>query len=263
MQTGSIYLIKNLINEKIYVGMTTCPINKRFKQHEYKSKRNSRCPVHLAISKYGINSFSIALLENCLLNILGEREIYWIKKLNSMNIGYNLTKGGNGSRYHTNEIKEKISKSLLGHKLSEQTKEKISCSLRNKKLTPEHRKNISNALNKNDVVLKRSLAMLGKIHKKQTKEKISIAIKKLWQNEFFKNKSIEARTGINNSRSVLVEENVLEIKSAWKKELPNKRGLTFGTKGEFYKRFAMKFNVTPPAICHIIKGKSWKHLGEI
>lgn len=47
--------------------------------------------------KYGIDNFSFEIIEECQIEQLNEREIYWISQYNSNlpEFGYNLTKGGN------------------------------------------------------------------------------------------------------------------------------------------------------------------------
>ena len=68
-----------------------------------------------AFKKYGIGNFSFYVLEECEkdINILNEREVYFINKYNSNNPekGYNLTSGGGGvSGYtHNEERRRKIS----------------------------------------------------------------------------------------------------------------------------------------------------------
>jgi hypothetical protein len=48
------------------------------------------------MKKYGINNFSIELLEECEENILSDREIFWINYYDSFKNGYNATYGGDG-----------------------------------------------------------------------------------------------------------------------------------------------------------------------
>ena len=92
---GFIYQIKNDINEKIYVGKTIRTLEVRFKEHKSRiNERNSH--LYLAMRKYGVEHFSIEILEECEDNLLNEKEQYWIKKLNSYNNGYNETLGGEG-----------------------------------------------------------------------------------------------------------------------------------------------------------------------
>lgn len=82
-------------------------IEQRFKRHiidgkKYKMKNR---PLYNAFNKYGIEHFSIHLIEECDENILGEREKYWIKYYNSKENGYNATLGGDGSTlYDYDEI---------------------------------------------------------------------------------------------------------------------------------------------------------------
>lgn len=77
-------------------------------------------PIHKAIYKYGIENFSIEILEECDISLLDEKEIYYIELLNSNDkkIGYNVSKGGsrgptlvgveNGNSILTEEIVIKI-----------------------------------------------------------------------------------------------------------------------------------------------------------
>lgn len=99
---GYIYKITNLINNKIYVGQTRFTINKRFQQHIYQAgKRQHSFPLYRAMQKYGVENFIIEPLEEIQdETLLNEREIYWIKKLDSYiknNKGYNSTYGGEGN----------------------------------------------------------------------------------------------------------------------------------------------------------------------
>lgn len=51
------------------------------------------------MNKYGIENFHIELIEECSINEVNEREIYWIERYNSFKEGYNATKGGDGKFY--------------------------------------------------------------------------------------------------------------------------------------------------------------------
>lgn len=98
---GYIYCITNLVNQKKYVGKTTNSITKRFKEHCSDSKRE-RCekrPLYDAMNKYGVENFIVEELEVVEDdNLLSEREIFWIKELQTYGSkGYNATKGGDGS----------------------------------------------------------------------------------------------------------------------------------------------------------------------
>ena len=97
---SAIYVITNLINQKQYVGKTSYSIEKRWKEHCYDSKKNDvnkHRPLYNAMQKYGIENFSISLLEdNIQDNEINEREKFWISKLNTYYQGYNATLGGDG-----------------------------------------------------------------------------------------------------------------------------------------------------------------------
>ena len=96
-QTGVIYLITNTLNGKNYVGKTKQKLEKRITQHKYDS-RKGRPGLGAAIRKYGWENFSVEVLETCPVEMLNEREMFWIRELNSKAPnGYNLTDGGDGN----------------------------------------------------------------------------------------------------------------------------------------------------------------------
>lgn len=99
MKTGSIYIIKNKINDKVYIGQTTMKIEERFYNHCKPSnqKKKSSYKLYNAMRKYGSNNFYVELLEeNIPLKDLDEKEILYIEKFNSFRNGYNSTYGGDG-----------------------------------------------------------------------------------------------------------------------------------------------------------------------
>ena len=96
---GCIYKITNLVNGKAYVGQTINKLNIRFNQHvsyANRAKESGKKLFYLskAINKYGKDSFSIEVLEVVDKDLLNDREIFWIEKLNTFSEGYNLNKGG-------------------------------------------------------------------------------------------------------------------------------------------------------------------------
>lgn len=130
---GKIYLITNTINNKTYVGQTKLTIEQRFKEHQQFSK-SKKMAISYAIQKYGKDSFTIELLEECDITNLDEKETFYIKKYKSYEEGYNNTIGG-GSQYisHTPEVRKKISEmgkgKLCGEKnpaKKEEVRKKIS-----------------------------------------------------------------------------------------------------------------------------------------
>lgn len=93
---SGIYMIINLVNEKVYIGKAKC-IFKRIRQHitSLNNKVKSHENNHLISSwhKYGKGNFQYKVVEYLELNetILKEKELFYIRKYNSLNskIGYN------------------------------------------------------------------------------------------------------------------------------------------------------------------------------
>ena len=119
-----IYKITNLINSKLYIGKSK-DIENRYKKHLTQLKHNNHINKHFqnSFNKYGEDNFLYEIIEECELNLLNDKEKYWINYYDCSNplFGYNKTKGGDGL-IATDEIKSKISKSLLGVKHSEERK---------------------------------------------------------------------------------------------------------------------------------------------
>jgi group I intron endonuclease len=166
-----IYRITNNITTKSYVGQTISSLENRWKSHLIQSKRTNY-KFHNAIRKYGPEAWTLDVLEEINdINILNDREIYWIAYYNTFYDGYNLTSGGEARKIVSEEIKEKIRQSHLGKKMpprSEEHCEKIRQARLGKKRKPfseETKKNMSLAHigNKN---------RLGIPHSDETKRKM-------------------------------------------------------------------------------------------
>lgn len=92
---GYIYKITNKVNGKSYIGQTRYTVEFRWRQHIHKK---DNVYFHNALKKYGTNNFIVETLEECDVEILNEREIFYIAKYNTFKDGYNLTIGGDGNR---------------------------------------------------------------------------------------------------------------------------------------------------------------------
>ena len=99
---GFIYKITNDVNDKVYIGKTLSSIEKRFHEHKKDSVRVNaeNRPLYRAMSKYGCDHFQIELIEEAPLEILSQREEYWISFYQSYKNGYNATKGGEGKQLY-------------------------------------------------------------------------------------------------------------------------------------------------------------------
>lgn len=108
---GYIYKTTNLLDKKIYIG-----------QHKGKifdpSYYGSGSWFRAVLRKYGKENFNCEIVEECeSLELLNEREVYWIEHFQSRNpsIGYNLAKGGEQFIVGCTDLEiEKISEILIG-----------------------------------------------------------------------------------------------------------------------------------------------------
>jgi hypothetical protein len=91
-----IYKITNKINNKSYIGQSK-DIYRRWREHikNFKDVQNNQV-IYLAIRKYGLENFDFSIVEECALESLDEREIFYIEKFNTYIDGYNMTIGGSG-----------------------------------------------------------------------------------------------------------------------------------------------------------------------
>lgn len=174
-----IYKTTNLINGKIYIGQD--------------SKNNpkylgSGIVLNHAIKKYGKDNFKKEILEDCIdKNDMNTKEKYWILELNSRdrNIGYNITKGGDGC---------------------------LGCSNKGIIFTKEHKDNISK--NHHDVSGENN-PMFGKTHTDTVKLKLKNINLGKKASDKTKSKMSEQRKGEGNSKSKLTEQQVLMIRDLY------------------------------------------------
>ena len=133
-----IYCIKNLVNGKRYIGKSKDLECRIYGINENIEGYYRNDHLTNSIIKYGIQNFSAEIIEECALEELNSREIYWISHYKTSNpmFGYNKTLGGDGGNF-TEEIKNKISNTLRnkyphgehymqGFKHTVETKEKMS-----------------------------------------------------------------------------------------------------------------------------------------
>lgn len=76
-----IYKITNIQNQHCYIGQSR-NIENRWKNHQIAAHNpNDDCyeyPLYRAFRKYGIENFKFEIIEKCSIDILNEREQYWI-----------------------------------------------------------------------------------------------------------------------------------------------------------------------------------------
>lgn len=154
-----IYGIHNTVNNKWYVGQSK-DIEKR-NHIELRNLKNGffhygNENIHIvsAWQKYGEDAFEWVVLEECTIEQLDEREIFWIAQKDSYKNGYNRTLGGGGSR---------------GVVVSEETRKKMSIIAKNRdaSIIEKMRKTLTGKY------VGEKSARYGTKHTDKTKQKIS------------------------------------------------------------------------------------------
>lgn len=117
MKKCGIYMIKNNINGKSYIGYSIDIIN-RWKRHCALLSLNKHSNKHLqsSVNKFGLINFSFIVLERCKKRDLCRKEHFWVIKMKTCNrmFGYNILQTDiNGRPPKINkEIKDAISTTI-------------------------------------------------------------------------------------------------------------------------------------------------------
>lgn len=115
--TIGIYIIRNKINNKVYVGKSK-NIERRWKQYKYGylNQNLDYLNQHLlnSMNVHGFNNFEFLIQEECEFNLLPERELFWMVHYNSFdtNNGYNLRIDTDSGMITHVSTREKISNRL-------------------------------------------------------------------------------------------------------------------------------------------------------
>jgi group I intron endonuclease len=221
-------------NGKVYVGITSRDLNKRWKCGSgYKGQA-----FYNAILKYGWENIRHDVLaENLSLDEANQMEIDLIKqhKSNDKRYGYNIASGGEGSPgfKQTDEAKEKISKALKGVHKSEEHREKLR------------------------------IANIGKHHTEETRLKLSESHKgkKLNQNQletlmrYNRNKVLSAETRAKISQNSKSKKRVVCVET----------GQVFNAVKDASSWLGMSHNAVSNAVCGYTEGAGgyhWKYYCE-
>ena len=128
-QKTGIYEIRNIANNKIYIG-SSINISNRFIEHRKHLRKGCHINSKLqrAWNKYGEDSFVFSVIHLCPKDLLIRFEQFYIDRHRSVKEGYNIQpKAGNS----------------LDREVKQSTRDKISQSLKGRTLSQEHRKAIS------------------------------------------------------------------------------------------------------------------------
>lgn len=205
---GYIYLIRNLLNGKAYIGKTEKSVSLRFSQHKTQSKIGSAYALHAAMRKYGVHNFSIVEIASCESCLLSELETHFIKIHETyapLGKGYNLTLGGEGQTglVHSKETRKKLSAitkarlaknghPMKGRKMSPEAIEKSRAS-RKGKVSPKKGRKFGPQ--SQEVIDKRSASLKGRIVSTETRTKLSLSNRGQKRSEETKRKLSESHQG--------------------------------------------------------------------
>lgn len=251
-----IYVIRNLVNDKVYVGQSW-DVHSRLLDHKRLLDKNEHCNIHLqrAYNMYGKDNFSFEKLEDLsyiskldesiVQSILDVREIYWIEYFGGYNSNntYNIRDGGWGGRYcedykkHLSEIRKgKYSgsnNSMYGKHHTEETKKRISEKLKGRP-SPKKGKHIS----KEQIEILRK-ANLGTHHSDEFKLRVSKTLHDKFQNDETYRKTMElAHKKAGLKRVKYSDEFVLQLREE------HKLGLSI-------KKLSIKYNI-PFESCRVM-----------
>ncbi|APC25804.1 GIY-YIG catalytic containing endonuclease [Only Syngen Nebraska virus 5] len=171
---------------KQYVGVTTRPIDQRFREH---CSEDSGCTkLRNAIQKHGVGAFDFEYFEWVDPWDLAYIEKILVDELESLSPnGYNLKEGGGNYGSLSEEVKKKLSDAHTGKTHTEETKKQMSEAHIGKTFTEASKKKMSEAksgpnnpmfgkTHTEDAKKKLSDANIGKTHTEATKKKLSEAV---------------------------------------------------------------------------------------
>ena len=138
LNNSQIYVIKNKINNKLYVGKANCFTGSnnfrwgtlgRWKSHvdeAFKKEKDHCVLLNNALRKYSPENFEIYTIYKGPISTIGEKESYYMSLLNSKQPnGYNIRDGGDKGKNSLETI-QKMKEAHTGHTHSEKTKENIA-----------------------------------------------------------------------------------------------------------------------------------------
>jgi group I intron endonuclease len=258
---SGIYIIRNNINNKIYVGSSK-NLKNRLNEHKRKLRKNYHRNYHLqqSFNKYGEDNFTFEIIEECELNQLLQREVFWINYYQSFNRdkGYNL-RDPQDNHFYSEETLQKQSQikmgennPMFGKTTSEETKRKISEANKGHRHTEETKKLIgelsSKRIHTQETKNKISKANSGKEFSEEHKQKISEGLRGKEKSLEHRQHISESKRGSKSSKAKLTEEQVIEIKKLFKEG------------NIMIKDIADMYWVKPNTISCIKNGKNWGYI---
>lgn len=159
-----VYCIKNEVNGKLYVGVTTKGYKNRFANHIWHSRKSSGgCrALYNAMRKYGQDAFSVELIDTASgFEEMNQLERKYIAMLGSLHPnGYNLTDGGDAGSF-AEETRVMASERLKGKPMSERNRKGLIKAWANPELRQKRCDAIKEAMNRPEVKTKTSERQKG------------------------------------------------------------------------------------------------------
>jgi len=170
-----IYIVKNKINDKVYVGQSWNGGHYRFSEHMGHSTTNECPKFYNAVRKHDKKNFYFEILASCKIQLDADYlEDLFITEYNSIKNGYNIRQGGATGKM-SEETKLKLSKAMMGHPVSQKVRDAVSLARKGIPLTEEHRiKILENALRGEEHPL------FGTHQSEESKLKNSLSNKEHW-----------------------------------------------------------------------------------
>lgn len=251
-----IYKATNCSNGKIYVGQTVGKLSIRKNVHRYQVNKGSINYFTKALRKYGIDNFHWEIIDIAsTIKELNEKEIYWIKTLNSntLSIGYNISSGGKNGRLNKIGV-ERIRKMRKGYKVSVISRQRMSESAKKRGncITPTGSKKISDAHKGNKYA--------SNLNKRDIHE-----IFKLWSNDLTQ-QLIANQFGVTQSsiNNILQGRNWREIYDMYSNKIKRKTRLSKSEMKEIkklkntksFQKLAILFSVSKSTISNVMNNVS-------
>jgi group I intron endonuclease len=130
---GYVYLIRNTVNGKVYVGQTVTDVATRWQKHlVHRHEGGRKYPLYLAIRKHGPDVFSVTTLATAQDQTeLDLKERILIRAYRAMSsCGYNCRAGGYSGGHLSEETKAKIGAANIGRSRTPETRERIGAASR-------------------------------------------------------------------------------------------------------------------------------------
>ena len=182
-----IYALANQVSGKLYVGRSV-DIYDRVERHWFalKRKEHRNNKLQRSYDHYGLEAFTVIIIELCDESVVIEREQYWLDELDAVNSGYNLQPSAVGPLgvKRSEESKKNYSRSSTGRKASDEARAKMSLAKKGKPLPAWHREKLSLARRKGPMTEEDRARIYatrrGKPKSKQHRERIAQGLAKFF-----------------------------------------------------------------------------------